>query len=391
MKMLFSISLTVAMMALCCTMVRSEEKPLRQKRSGQGFYEVYPGEDIQSALESAARDPEAKLVKVHAGTYRPTNHAQAMIVFNARHDGITLEAVGEVVLTAANPDIADPLERGYPAIVNHVVYFGDGVSDKTVLRGFKITGANGFLRRSDPDEIEPYSPHPALEKSTFFYTDGGGIKVFGKSYPVIENVEIYDNFTSPCGAGISIEQRGFNENPVIIKNSIFRNNRAQVTGSAVDVLRGSSVVIENCLFVSNVSNVGIDFVSGQDRGREGYNQKHGSGAMTVFAQSVVRVNRCTFTGNWNGVDDKGDGSVYTRNIFWKNDLPGGISPGKRYEVDIVDASGVKDNFIHGEIDDLRQTIDRDKNFFSSEDPKFDTEYRPRNKVFKNYGYDPEMN
>ncbi len=70
-------------------------------------YHVYPKGRIQDALEAAARDPVNKTVYVHAGTYRPPARGQALIWFNARHDGITLEAVGDVVLTAANPEIAD--------------------------------------------------------------------------------------------------------------------------------------------------------------------------------------------------------------------------------------------------------------------------------------------
>ena len=50
-----------------------------------------------------------------------------MVWFNARHDGIILEAVGEVTLTAANPEIADKRSETHPAVVNHVVYFGDGI------------------------------------------------------------------------------------------------------------------------------------------------------------------------------------------------------------------------------------------------------------------------
>src|SRR6185503_18540329 len=90
-----------------------EEEVSAQKKSG--VYDVFPGEDIQQALELAAADPKIKVVKVHAGTYRPAKSGQAMIVFNARHDGITLEADGEVVLTAANPDVTIPTAQGFPA------------------------------------------------------------------------------------------------------------------------------------------------------------------------------------------------------------------------------------------------------------------------------------
>src|SRR5687768_9008427 len=71
---------------------------------GTAGYHVHPKGQIQEALEAAARDPINKTVYVHAGTYRPRTRAQALIWFNARHDGITLEAVGDVVLDARNPE-----------------------------------------------------------------------------------------------------------------------------------------------------------------------------------------------------------------------------------------------------------------------------------------------
>lgn len=92
-------------------------------------YRVYPDAQIQDALERAAKDPVNKTVFVHAGTYRPAARGQALVWFNRRHDGIRLEAVGDVTLTAANPDIADRRAPSFPAVVNHVVYFGDGVSN----------------------------------------------------------------------------------------------------------------------------------------------------------------------------------------------------------------------------------------------------------------------
>src|SRR5712691_5375269 len=97
-----------------------------------GGYHVYPQGRIQDALEAAAKDPVNKTVYVHAGTYRPAATGQALIWFNARHDGVRLEAVGDVTLTAANPALADRQAPSFPAVVNHVVYFGDGVSRNTV-------------------------------------------------------------------------------------------------------------------------------------------------------------------------------------------------------------------------------------------------------------------
>ena len=230
-------------------------------RAGHGAAQqgrhVYPRDNIQQALDAAAADPVNKTVYVHTGTYRPSAKGQALIWFNAKHDGVTLEAVGDVILTAANPEIADKSAPSYPAVVNHVVYFGDGVSRKTVLRGFKITGANNFTTGSG--EKSPIESDE-IRKTTFFYTDGGGIKIYARSYPTIENVEIYGNYSSPCGGGVSVEHLGQPTDAVTFRNCIFRNNRTQTTGSALDLLHGSSAVIENCLFVGNVANMGVDVV-----------------------------------------------------------------------------------------------------------------------------------
>lgn len=352
-----------------------------------GAYHVHPGQQIQAALELAAADSLHKTVKVHAGIYRPQRPGQAMIWFNARHDGIVLEAVGEVVLTAANPEIADPEADSYPAVVNHVVYLGDGISRRTVLRGFTITGANNFVTRSDePVNIQPHSGNVVWKKGMFFYTDGGGIKIFGRSYPTIERVEVYDNYTSPCGGGVSIEHRGFKEEAVLFRDCIFRDNRCQVTGSAVDVLTGSYAILENCLFIGNVSNTDIDFIGRRD-GYE-YNVEHGSGALTVFPDSRVEVRRCTFTDNWNGADDKGEGSLYVDSIFWHNVKAGGIAKGERYELDILDGSGVRACFLNGAIVDLRGTIDREANQFGAPDPAFDERFVPQAPGYAGIGYRP---
>jgi len=346
-------------------------------------YHVYPKGRIQDALEAAARDPVNKTVYVHAGTYRPSARGQALIWFNARHDGITLQAVGDVILTASNPEVADAQAPSYPAVVNHVVYFGDGVSRKTVLRGFKIAGANNFTTGSG--EKSPIESDE-IRKTPFFYLDGGGIKIYARSYPAIDHVEVHGNYTSPCGGGVSVEHLGQVQNAALFRNCIFRNNRTQITGSAVDLLHGSRAEIENCLFVGNVSNLGVDYI-GMLSGGE-YHPEHGSGAMTVFEGSRATVSRSTFTGNWNGVDDNGTGSTYVDTIFWKNTLGGGISPGARYELDITDGAGVRGSFIHGDVNDLRGTIDRKVNTFDPPDPRFDAHFSPQAPQYTGVGYRP---
>src|SRR5229473_568710 len=226
----------------------------RDGDSKTSVLDVYPGDDIQDALEKASGYAAKPVIRVHAGTYRPNAPGQALIFLNARHDGITLQAVGDVVLTAANPDRADAKAPSYPAIVNHVVYFGDQLSSKTVFCGFKITGANGFVR--GPKGLKPIDSVEALRYSTkfrtlesspieenhelpkthYFFTDGGGILVYGRSYPTIDNVEIYGNYGSVCGAAVSVQhQLERFKAPVLFKNCVFRNNRAAISGCAVDV------------------------------------------------------------------------------------------------------------------------------------------------------------
>ncbi len=352
-------------------------------KSSKGGHHVYPTQSIQDALEAAARDAQDKTVYVHAGTYRPASKGQALIWMNSRHDGISVEAVGDVTLTAANADIADPHHPAHPAVVNHVVYFGDGISRKTRVRGFKITGANNFT--TGTGEKSPIESDE-IRKTTFFYTDGGGIKVYARSYPVIEDVEIFGNYSSPCGGGVSVEHLGRPQDSVLFRNCIFRDNRTQTTGSALDLLHGSFATLENCLFVGNIANLGVDFV-GLLGGAE-YHAEHGSGALTVFEGSRATVTRCTFTGNWNGVDDNGTGSTYVDSIFWKNTLKGGISPGSRYEIDIADGSGVRGSFIHGELNDLRDALDRKLNSFDPPDPRFDARFVPSAPEYAKVGYRP---
>jgi hypothetical protein len=346
-------------------------------------YRVYPDAQIQDALERAAKDPVNKTVFVHAGTYRPSTPGQALVWFNRRHDGIRLEAVGEVTLTAANPAIADRRAPSFPAVVNHVVYFGDGVSNRTVLRGFRITGANNFA--SGSGQRSPIESDD-VRKTLYFYADGGGIKIYARSYPVIEYVEVVNNYASPCAGGVSVEHLGSMPEPAMFRNCIFRENRTQVTGAALDVLHGSWAAVENCLFVGNLANMGVDYV-GMLSGGE-IHPEHGSGALTVFQGSRATVSRSTFTGNWNGVDDIGVGSSYVDCIFWQNTLTGGISPGGRYELDVTDASGVRGTFIRGNINDRQGAINRATNTFDPPDPRFDAAFVPQAPPYAQVGYRP---
>ena len=360
---------------------------------------VFPGGDIQAAIEQAAARPTNKIVKIHEGIYRPQHKAQAFIFLNRKHDGVQLEAIGNVTLTAQNQEIADKSLSNFPAIVNHVVYFGDGISSNTLLRGFKITGANNFVTdQPAEDAIEPnlafFDKSGGAYGRAFFFTDGGAIKIFGRSYPVIDTIEIYDCFSNPCAGGISIEHRGFVGHAVTITNCVFRNNRSAVTGSAIDLLTGSAAKISNCLFVGNISNTRTNYVPVPGNiawpnpqlfaTTFNYMKTNGCGALTVFAPSIATVDHCTFTGNFNGVDDRGPRSSYRNCIFWQNNAKGGIRPGGRYEM-AVDTPNVIGCFLHGDTDDLRGTISHTSNQLACPDPMFDANFIPQNPVFANAG------
>jgi hypothetical protein len=344
-------------------------------------YHVHPGDKIQDALNMAATNRLVKNVKVHAGEYRPDTKRQAMIWFNKRHEGIHLIAEGAVTLTAANPQLALPSDAGFPAVVNHVVYFGNGISSNTVLSGFRITGANSFITREGTRMMEPDITVP---KNWFFFSDGGAIKIFGRSYPQIKNIEVVDNFTSPCGAGISIQHEGFTNDSALIENCIFLRNRAQATGCAIDLLAGSNARIINCLFVGNISNIGEDPVAKKSGERPFVN----SGAITIFQRSLAEIRNCTFTGNRNGIDDMGGASTYVNNIFFDNTLESPGNPGLgRYDLAVnAGAREISGNFIHGKIHDAQHIVLSEKNTLNAPPPNFDKDFVPQALEYKNAGY-----
>jgi hypothetical protein len=347
-------------------------------------YHVYPGDKIQAALEMAATNKTVKRVKVHAGEYRPDSKRQAMIWFNKKHNGIHLEADGVATLTAANPQLTSTNDPAFPAVVNHVIYFGNGISSNTVVSGFRITGANGFFSQQGTRQMEPDMTVP---KGWFFFSDGGAIKIFGRSYPQLKNMEIVDNFTSPCAGGISVQHEGFATDSVLIENCVFLKNRSQATGCAIDLLAGSAARIVNCLFVGNISNMGEDPVAKKSGERPFVN----SGVITIFQRSVAEVRNCTFTGNRNGIDDMGGASAYFNNIFYEDNIESSGNPGLgRYELAVnAGAKEISGNFINGTVHDAQHVISSEKNTLNAAPPKFNKDYVPEDPAYKNAGYRPQ--
>ena len=345
-------------------------------------YHVFPGDDIQDALQKAAESKTNKVVKVHVGEYRPNSKRQALIWFNKTHDGVRLEAEGPVTLTASNSQLSASGDPGFPAVVNPVVYFGDGISSNTVLKGFRITGANNFVTKEKTTEMEPGTTIP---KNFFFFSDGGAIKIFGRSYPTIQNIEVVDNFASPCGGGISVQHQGFNNTPVLIENCVFLKNRAQGTGAAIDLLAGSAARIVNCLFVGNVSNTGEDPVAKNSGERPFVN----NGVLTIFWNSWAEVRNSTFTGNRNGVDDMGGQSSYVNCIFVDNTLDTGLKGLARYELAVnAGAKKVSGCLINGKVHDVSHVVSARENVLQAPPPRLDESFVPQATEYKQAGYRP---
>jgi hypothetical protein len=165
---------------------------------------------------------------------------------------------------------------------------------------------------------------------------------------------------------------------------VFVRNRTQVTGAAIDLLEGSSARIVNCLFTENVSNTGNDIVAR----RSGEPPFTNCGAITIFPQSRAQLERCTLTGNRNGVDDLGGESVYRDCLFHRNVLEGGLPGGKRFELDLPKGGTVSRCFINGTVLDPLGVISKGANVLDSTDPEFDRAWVPQSTRYQGAGYRP---
>jgi hypothetical protein len=201
---------------------------------------------------------------------------------------------------------------------------------------------------------------------------------------------VVDNFTSPCGAGISVQHQGFNQDSVLIENCVFLRIRAQGPGAAIDLLAGSAARIINCLFVGNVSNTGEDPVAKNSGERPFAN----NGVLTIFWNSRAIVRNCTFTGNRNGVDDMGGQSTYADCVFVDNTLDTGLKGFARYELAVNAGGKVSGCFINGTIHDVSRVVSDQQNVLKGSSgrefpaPKFNQGFVPEAPEYKQAGYRP---
>jgi hypothetical protein len=195
---------------------------------------------------------------------------------------------------------------------------------------------------------------------------------------------VVDNYSSPCAAGISVQHAGHRTNHVLIQNCVFRNNRAQVTGAAIDLLEGSSARVVNCLFLANASNLGEDFISPQT----GQPPFTNNGVVTVFPESRLWLERCTFVGNRNGVDDLGTESVYRDCIFWDNRWNAGARGGPRFDLDLQTGNRVTGCLVSGAMPNPYNGVNQRDNVMNPPPPRFDAAFVPQAPEYSRAGYRP---
>jgi len=278
-----------------------------------------PSDYIQKIINNQSAKGVKKFI-FNPGVYRPHKKGQALIYLNKNHEGVQLIAKGNVILTSQNENISS-IENNpfHPDITSHIVYFGQGISNKTTLDGFTLQGSKGFATKEGAQQAEPGS---YWKKSFIYYADGGAIKIWGNSSPTLKNLTIKNNYALLCGAGISIEQYGQSESPVIIENSKFIGNQVNLTGAAIDLLPGSKAVITNSHFEKNSTKTFLDYFPNQIK-KEFSNKKsvvhthilkekgifNDSATITLFKGSSLEISKSSFKDNNRSVD-------YISNIKW---------------------------------------------------------------------------
>lgn len=354
---------------------RAKEDP-----ASEGPVVVAPGEDLQAALDRAANATVDRRLILLPGVHQSARTRFSLLALTKKHDGVVVEGETGAVLSAGSPNNPNR------TTVSHVVYCGHGLTSETKLRNLTIRDAKGLLTSAGIPQEDFGSESATLKQGLFFQLDGGALKIFGNSYPVFDNILFEENSTKLCGGAVSVEHQGVCSSAVEFRNCRFIGNRCPATGSAVDVLQGSSVRLKNCLFVDNVGNYGMEEV--QLRFGLTYNEEHGSGALTVFPGSKAEVIRCTFLNNWNGVDDHGIGSRYDGCLFINNGSTDGTRPGHTYEMDVVESDVVHNCVFHAEHPDLRGTISRDLNSFVAAEPSLNAAFAPTEDEYREVGYRP---
>ncbi|MEW6359276.1 MAG: right-handed parallel beta-helix repeat-containing protein [Planctomycetota bacterium] len=301
------IGLMLVLVLLGCGRDDAQEKPT-------AALEVRPGESIQAAVDAA--NP-GETVLIHPGTYRPARPGEAMIVFKAEKNGVTLRGAGQSPAEVV-------IDAGRQAL--HVIFFDQGIDRSTVVENLTITGGYAF-----PGKLLPSNYKPVLrpEIDTFdndFYHDGAGLMLFLSS-PTIRNCRIINNGAKRCGGGISVfcpSEAAFPaQGPLIFGNEIRNNTVDEGTGGGVDVYFRAKADIVNNLFVGNKGWGGAVAVLDEGSAALRFNTIAGNygsvSGLAMHATATVKLENTIFANNLDGAPVELPGKIaYANCCFWNN-------------------------------------------------------------------------
>jgi hypothetical protein len=212
---------------------------------------------IQAAIDAAQT---GDTVLVASGTY--TGNGNRDLSFVGK--GITVQSSDGPELTII--DVQGTSVEPYRGFV-----FEHNESRAAILDGFTITGGatlpGAVNDQFNGGAIIIRSASPTIRNCHFVGNSSGcwGGAVYSgdtgasgaQASPLIENCLFQNNFTDDDGGGFF--KWGFQspaEQPTIIRNSVFINNGAAVTGGAITDFGGSHLVLENITVVGNTALFG---------------------------------------------------------------------------------------------------------------------------------------
>jgi hypothetical protein len=230
---------------------------------------VKPGQSIQAAIDLAQ---PGEVVLVYPGTYTPAKPDEAMVIFTAQKNGVTLRGAGK----APDEVVLDGSKQ-----VLHVLYFAEGIGRQTVVENLTVTGGLAY-----PATVLPpgyvFTLRPEIDPSDDFYHDGAGVMLF-RAAPTVRGCRVLSNDAQRCGAGISVfayASSGFPSVGPLIQDCEITGNKlgatdSSGTGGGIDVYNGARAEVINSLLAGN----------------------NGWGAIAVLDNAVAVLDGLTFADN----------------------------------------------------------------------------------------------
>jgi hypothetical protein len=243
---------------------------------------------IQAALDAAQ---SGDTVLVADGTYRGAGNRD--LSFSGKDLVVKSVNGPEVTIINAEGTTSEPY-RGF--------VFENGETRAATLEGFTITGgatlAGAVADQFNGGAVIIRSSSPTLRNMHFVGNSSGcwGGAVYsgdtgidsGEASPLIENCLFANNSTDDDGGGFFTW--GFQSQPVqptVIRNSVFVDNSAAVTGGAITDFGGSNLLLENVTVVGNAALFGSGLNVGDVTIRNSIIWGNGGDDLQLWATSDV--------------------------------------------------------------------------------------------------------